>query len=101
VRAVFRLLAGGDPWDLTGSTVTAQARASRIAADPPALTATVTVIDATDGTVEIAWDGEEIRAALGAESTWEGVWDLQVVESGGDILTAVAGRFLAEMDVTR
>ena len=101
VQAAFRLLADGDPWDLTGATLTAQARRTSSDPDPAALTATVTVTDVVGGVALVKWDGEAIRALLGDASAWEGVWDMQVVEAGGTIRTVVAGRFIAAMDVTR
>lgn len=101
VRVVFRFLADGDPWDLTGTSALAQARTDVLAADPPTLTASTTLIDAVNGLLQVAWDGEEIRTAIAGGTTWEGVWDLQITEPSGDIQTVVAGQFLAKMDVSR
>lgn len=101
VRAAWRLLSDGDPWDLTGAALTAQAREAATTADPPALTATVTALDEPGGVVQVAWDGEAIRDLLGDAPSWTGVWDLQVVEAGGNTVTVMAGKFSARMDVTR
>lgn len=101
VKAVFRFLADGDPWDLTGTTFIAQVRETSLSADPAALTGTVTLIDAVGGTLEVQWDGEAIRTLLGSMETWSGVWDLQMTAPGGDITTMLAGAFMAKMDVSR
>lgn len=101
VRAVLQMIADGDPWDLTGATLLAQVRESRLADDPPALVATINDIDASSGQFEVVWDGESIRSLLGTAETWEGVWDLQVTSVGGVITTVAAGKFLAQMDVSR
>ena len=94
----------GDPWDLTGATVTAQAR--RTATDPVvALTASVTPVDAAQGIFAVSWDGNAVRALLDGEASWQGMWDLDVLEAGraadGESVTVADGAVLAEMDVTR
>lgn len=95
------LTTDGAPWDLTGAEVTAQARATAADADP-ALVATVTPLDPAAGRFEISWDGEEVRTLLGTETTWQGVWDLQVLEVGQTLAeTVAAGSLSCELDVTR
>lgn len=100
-RFVFRLLSDGDPWDTRGATVTAQARETA-QTTTPALTATVTEVDASIGLWEVAWDGDAVRTLLGTAERWEGVWDLQVVEAGQSLgETPVGGAIGAVWDVTR
>lgn len=95
------ITAKGEPVDLTGKTVSAQARSKAVDPDPPVLKADVEVLDAAGGKISIKWPGDEVRAALGDKATWKGVWDLQVEEPGEDPITLCAGTFQAEMDVTR
>lgn len=99
----LQVLKDGDPWDLTGATVTAQAR--RTANDPVvALTASVTPVDASQGIYTLGWDGNAVRALLGAEASWTGMWDMDVLEAGradGESETVADGAVLAEMDVTK
>jgi alkaline phosphatase len=97
----FEFLADGVPWDLTGAVLSAQARKSR--SDPAAaLTATVTAVDAALGTWIVEWDGDDVRTLLGTAESWEGVWDLQVLEVGQTLpVTVLKGTFRAELDVTR
>ena len=101
------LLAGSaqTPWDLTGAVVSAQARAapSDIA---PALTADVTIIDASAGQVLLVWNGDDIHDLFADEAPdvdmWQGVWDMQVLPAGDPLpRTVVAGNFVAQRDVTR
>jgi len=91
----FYLHVGVDPVDLTGLTITSQAR--RSVTDSSALSATVELDpDPTTGKFVLSWDGEAVRELLAGKPSWSGVWDLQV---GLD--TLAAGRFTAAMDVTR
>jgi hypothetical protein len=94
------ITADGDPVNLTGSTLTAQARKLANDPDPAALTATVTVTDAANGTAEIVWPGAAVTTMLGASASWTGVWDLQRTTAAGST-TVCAGAFTAVMDVTR
>lgn len=87
--------------NLTGSTVTAQARKSASTVDPPALVADVVVVDAVNGKVTVAWDGEDVRALLDGAEAWSGVWDLQILTPPDEPVTVVGGSFGAVMDVTR
>lgn len=100
-ETTLQVLADGDPKDLTGAVVTAQAR--KVSTDAaPALTASVTAVDEVKGIYTVAWDGEDVRTLLGTEASWTGVWDLNVVESGDTLATTpCGGRVDAEMDVTR
>jgi len=90
----------GEAVDLTGKTLTAQARKSATATTDP-LDAVVTVDDALAGKITIRWPGDKVTTLLAGKATWAGVWDLQVAEPGQDPLTVAAGSFAAEMDVTR
>lgn len=90
----------GAPIDLTGMTLSAQARAKSTDA-AAAMTAEVTVLDAATGQISIRWPGDQVTTALAGAATWKGVWDLQLEQAGQDPLTIVAGGIAAEMDVTR
>lgn len=91
------LTVGDDPVDLTGATVTAQARKTKLDTEI-ALTALIVVTDDVGGVCIISWDGDEIRDLLidCDKDTWQGVWDFQV-----DDQTLLGGKFKAQMDVTR
>lgn len=89
----------GAPVDLTGYTVTAQARA-KATDQAAALTAAITVVNATQGQIEIRWPGAAVATLLAGKATWKGVWDLQLTSADGP-LTVAAGNFGAVMDVTR
>lgn len=95
------LTTGGDPLDLTGATVTAQARKVVTDLGPPALSATVVVTDAAAGQCSVRWPGEDVRTLLGTAANWTGVWDLQYVVGSGEPVTVCGGKFTAEQDVTR
>jgi hypothetical protein len=91
----------GTPIDLTGCTVSAQAR--KTASDPlPAITAACTVTDAPGGQALVTWDGTDVSGLMPTPAvSWDGVWDLQLADTGGVIRTVAAGKFGAVMDVTR
>jgi hypothetical protein len=78
-----------------------QAQARQAANDPAAAaTATCTVIDGPAGLVEIAWG--DLRALLGTETSWSGVWDFQAAPDGATLpRTLLAGTFVVSLDVTR
>lgn len=95
------LTEGGAALDLTGKTVEAQARKVAADPDPPALVAVVDVLDPEAGTLSLRWDGDDVRALLGSDAAWSGVWDLQLTEGAEDPRTILAGSLQAEMDVTR
>lgn len=87
--------------NLTGQTIRAQARATALAADPPALEAVVVITAPVTGDFTFAWDGDDVRTLLGSNKTWKGVWDIEV-DNGVDLpVTFCYGKFTAEMDVTR
>jgi hypothetical protein len=90
----------GEPVDLSGKTVTAQARKS-VTDQGAALNAVIEVLDAINGQIAIRWPGADVTALLAGKKAWSGVWDLQVAEPALDPLTIAAGTFAAEMDVTR
>lgn len=96
----FTITNDGDPMDLTGMIVSAQARSSSTSPDI-AVTALVTVTDADAGVLTLRWPGAAITTLLGVKSSWVGVWDLQIGNPGNDPVTVAAGKFAAEMDVTR
>lgn len=89
----------GQPVDLTGLTVTAQAR--KKPTDTTALNAVIDVLDAAGGLVSMRWPGQEVTDLLAGKATWDGVWDLQIQSPPDDALTVAAGGFHAVMDVTR
>lgn len=97
------ITSNGVPVDLTGMSLAAQARAKATDPDPAPITAEIDIVDAAAGQVEIRWPGDEVRAALGTAATWTGVWDLQIQpdDESEEPLTVCAGKFSAEMDVTR
>ena len=95
------LTSAGAPMDLTGYTISAQARKTPQTADPPAIAADVTVTDAPGGLFTLRWPGDAVRTALADQASWTGVWDLQLDNGTADPWTVVAGAFTADMDVTR
>lgn len=95
------LTTGGNPLDLTGQTVTAQAR--KKANDDSAVLDAVVEIDEdpTTGKLTLRWPGEDVRTLLAGQATFNGVWDLQITDGTNDPMTVIAGSFAAVMDVTR
>lgn len=96
----FTLLAGGQPWNLTDTTISAQARLTPTDSEI-ALQAEVIPVDLVNGKFLLAWDGEEVRDLLDGAETWEGVWDLQVDTADELPTTVLQGSFQAVSDVTR
>jgi len=95
-----KLTDSSGPLNLTDSVIAAQAR--KTAVDPTiAVSAVIAVTNATQGTFEMRWPGEDVRDVLNGSETWNGVWDLQIGEAGEDPVTLVAGVFTIESDVTR
>lgn len=92
------VLAGGAPVDLTDMTVTATARYKQTDAD--GVDAEIELVDALHGVIRIRWPGEDVRTWLADKVKGSGVWDLQMA-NGSDPTTICAGKFSAEMDVTR
>jgi hypothetical protein len=87
--------------DLTGCTITAQARETSIETTS-AIDAVCTITNALAGKFTIRWPGDAVSDLLGGEATWKGVWDCQVDDgSGTDPVTITAGSFSADMDITR
>lgn len=93
--------AGGVAVNLTGYTVTAQARKAVTDYTTEVLDAVVTIIDAAAGLCSVRWPGEAVRTMLAGAATWVGVWDMQIKQTGSDPITVAAGTFKAEQDVTR
>jgi hypothetical protein len=89
----------GIPMNLTGLTLTAQARAK--VTDTEFIDAVITVTDAPNGVLLLRWPGSDVATWLGAKATKTGVWDLQVDDGVADPTTVAAGSFAAEWDVTR
>lgn len=90
----------GEPVDLTGMTLAAQARKQATDATA-ALTAVIEITDPLEGAFTMRWPGAAVTTLLNGKKNWTGVWDLQVTEPDFDPLTIAAGTFAAEMDVTR
>ena len=88
------------PVDLTNKTIEAQARVTPIDS-AIAISAAISIIDPAAGKFEMSWPGDEVRTALAGAATWDGVWDLQIQDTGEDPVTLVAGIFTIESDVTR
>lgn len=102
VSEQFTLIADSAPVDLTGTTITAHARATVRDTDP-ALVATCQVSDPTNGVFTVSWDGtdlQDIVLGLASGDRWQGVWDLQVSSIGG-LRTWLQGRMIVLLDVTR
>lgn len=94
------LTEGNRPVDLSGLELTAQVRVKSTDLDA-ALTAVVTVTDASKGQADLRFPGDDVRDLLAGKASWKGVWDLQLGNGSGDPVTLVAGKWSAEMDVTR
>jgi hypothetical protein len=94
------LTSAGAPMDLTGLTITAQAR-KKPNDDTAVLDAMVDVTDAVAGKLSLRWPGEDVRTFMAGQASFNGVWDMQVQSAEDDPYTVVAGAFGAVMDVTR
>lgn len=93
------LTSDGAPMDLTGLVVSAQARATPTAVEM--IAAVVEVTDPLAGTITVRWPGDEVTSVMAGKATWKGVWDLQVGDGTTDPTTVAAGKFSADMDITR
>jgi hypothetical protein len=94
------ITANGAPMDLTGQTVTAQAR--KAADDAVSVDGVIEDLVPTAGTFTLRWPGDDIRDLFVPPAVkWEGVWDLQTQAVAEDPVTIIAGKFSAELDVTR
>lgn len=96
-RVMVTLTSNGAPFDLTGYTAKAQIRPSTA---PSAVlyaefTATVET-PATDGVIKLELDNVTTSALTG-----NGVWDLQITDSGGWVTTVASGAVTLVPDVTR
>lgn len=101
-RNLFQLTIrqGGQPVNLTGYTITAQARVTT--GDTAHLDAVCAITNAVAGTVDVSWPGTDVLTWLGAKPIQKGVWDLQLDDgTGADPWTVISGSFAAELDVTR
>jgi hypothetical protein len=100
-RNLFSLVlrASGQPMDLTGYTIAAEARVT--AEDTTALDAVCTITDATAGKVDVRWPGADVETWLAGNVDQKGVWDLEIDDgSGADPWTIIEGTFMAEQDIT-
>lgn len=94
-------IAGDDPVDISGAVIAAQARLTPDDATV-AMTAVVTEENLALGSFWVEWPGEEVRALLGPDGTWAGVWDLEITEAGETLpRTWLRGKITALLDVTR
>lgn len=101
-RNLFQLTLrqSGQPINLTGCTITAQARTD--STDTEFLDAVCTVTSAIDGQLDVRWPGDAVRTWIGTGTAQQGVWDLQLDDGvTGDPWTVISGNFAAELDVTR
>jgi hypothetical protein len=99
-RNIFQITirTGGKALNLTGYTITAQARTTT--ADTEHLDAEVTITNALGGVCLVRWPGDDVRDWLDGQSSAKGVWDLQLVTGSSDPWTVLTGSFAAEMDIT-
>lgn len=87
--------------DTSGATLNAQVRSSATD-DEVQITAQVSAIDASNGEWSVLFSGTDTRTVLGDQSSWSGVWDLEITLSGqANPRTVLGGRFQIETDVTR
>ena len=91
----------GNGQDTTGAVLNAQVRSSATD-DTIQLSASVSAIDAANGQWSVLFSGDDTRTVLADASTWNGVWDLEITQSGqANPRTVLGGRFQIETDVTR
>lgn len=79
------------PTNLSGAVVTAQLRAYPDGEVSALLGCTVTLPNTIDA----------VLSAADSSRVVNGVWDLQLAFSGGDVVTALSGNVLVVADVTR
>jgi hypothetical protein len=96
----IKLTDSNGPVNLSDSVIEAQARLTPVDS-AIAVSAVIEMIDAVGGHFKMSWPGDDVRTALAVEVSWEGVWDLQMTETGEEPQTLVAGKFTIESDVTR
>jgi hypothetical protein len=97
---VLEFIADGVPWDMTGCTLSAEARET-VSSETVALTATCEEVSARIGQWRIVWPGDEARTVLAGAKSWQGVYDVQVTQPGGAVVTVIRGTLTVMMDVTR
>jgi len=96
-RVMITLTSNGTPFDLTGYTAKAQIRPSTAASAVLYAEFTATVESpATDGVIKLELDNTTTGALTG-----NGVWDLQITDSGGWVTTVASGAVTLVPDVTR
>ena len=95
----MKLSQDGIPLDTTGGVVTAQIRKTAIS-EEIAVSAQVTIEDASIGHYTILFQGADLTAALDGKASFSGVWDVQLVLAG-TTSTLLAGSANILSDVTR
>lgn len=96
-RVMITLTSNGVPFDLTGHTAKAQIRPSTATAAVLSAEFTATVeTPATDGVIKLELDNTTTSALTG-----NGVWDLEITDSGGWVTTVASGTVTLVPDVTR
>ena len=98
--AAMHLHDGPTPTDLTGLTLTAQARAVASDQGSPVLTADVTVVNAANGDIVVSWPGADVATLLANGAgpvlkSWKGVWDIQADNGVDDPQTLIEGKIAA------
>ncbi len=83
------------PVDLTGCTVAAQIR-TNVRSQTPLAVFTATITDPAAGAVRLV-----LPSAEATKLTRNGVWDLQITDTGGRITTWLAGAVEVTREVTR
>ena len=102
-KLTVALTSNGEPWDLTGAVINAQARAD-LSDEVPTFVAESTVADPLSGVIVLFWPGDSIRELLVSLGVfgWTGVWDMEVTLAGETYpKTVISGTFSAKMDVSR
>ena len=97
------LTLGGDPYDLSGASLWFTAKTKHTDADEDAIFQKtvgdgITVVSAAQGLISVAIDPDD-TSSLSAVKT-QLVWDLQVVDSEGNVYTAASGYLIVNPDVT-
>ena len=96
-RVLITLTNNSAPFDLTGYTAKAQIRPSTANAAVLYAEFTATVESpATDGIIKL-----ELSNATTSGLTGNGVWDLEITDSGGWVTTVASGTVTLVPDVTR
>jgi hypothetical protein len=99
---VVTLTTNGAPVDLSGMTVRAAARLKVTDTDAVApVVADIEVTNASQGTFNMEWPGDQVRTFLAGKASMTGVWDLEVESPPEEPVTIAAGKFVCALDVTR